>query len=80
MACNKNEGVVFRDSLLPKPAKPKIRVYLSEETDRLLEALAGIKDSSVNALANEAIEAWLEKSEQQALIQKFNLDQLDEIE
>lgn len=65
---------------MPKPAKPQIRVYLSEETDRLLKALAGIKDASVNALANEAIETWLQEPEQQAMIQKFNLDQLDEVE
>ncbi|MEM1309138.1 MAG: hypothetical protein AAGF98_06500 [Cyanobacteria bacterium P01_H01_bin.153] len=64
---------------MPKPAKPQIRVYLSEENDRLLKALAGIKGSSVNAIVNEAIDAWLDEPEQKAVIQKFNLDQLDEI-
>ncbi|MGP1385364.1 MAG: hypothetical protein ACTS2F_17500 [Thainema sp.] len=64
---------------VPKPAKPQIRVYISEETDRLLKAIAGIKDSSVNAMANEAIEAWLNEAEQQEIIEKFNLDKLDEI-
>lgn len=64
---------------VPKPAKPQIRVYISEETDRLLKAIAGIKDSSVNAIANEAIEAWLNEAEQQEIIKKFNLDRLDEI-
>jgi hypothetical protein len=62
-----------------KPTKPEVRVYLSEETDRLLKALAGIKDSSVNAIVNEAIDRWLEESEQQEMIEKFNLDRLDEI-
>jgi len=64
---------------VPKPAKPQIRVYIPEETDRLLKAIAGIKDSSVNAIVNEAIDSWLNEAEQQEIIQKFNLDQLDEI-
>lgn len=64
---------------MPKPAKPQIRVYIPEETDRLLKAIAGIKDSSVNAIVNEAIDSWLNEAEQQEIIQKFNLDQLDEI-
>jgi hypothetical protein len=64
---------------VPKPAKPQIRVYISEETDRLQQVIAGIKDSSVNAIVNEAIDAWLNEAEQQEIIQKFNLDQLDEI-
>lgn len=64
---------------MPKPAKPQIRVYITEEKDRLLKAIAGIKDSSVNAIVNEAIDRWLEESEQQEVIEKFNLDRLDEI-
>lgn len=64
---------------MPKPAKPQIRVYITEEKDRLLKALAGIKDSSVNALVNEAIDQWLNESEQKEMIKKFNLDRLDEI-
>lgn len=64
---------------MPKPAKPQIRVYIPEETDRLLKAIAGIKDSSVNAIVNEAIDTWLNEAAQQEVIQKFNLDQLDEL-
>ncbi len=50
-----------------------------EETDRLLKAIAGIKDSSVNAIVNEAIDRWLDEAEQKEMIQKFNLDRLDEV-
>lgn len=64
---------------MPKPAKPQIRVYITEETDRLLKAIAGIKDSSVNAIVNEAIEHWLEETEQKEIMEKFNLDRLDEV-
>ena len=64
---------------MPKPAKPQIRVYITEEKDRLLKALAGIKDSSVNAIVNEAIDRWLDEQEQQNIIEKFNLNRLDEV-
>lgn len=64
---------------MPKPAKPQIRVYISEDTDRLLKAIAGIKDTSVNAIVNEAIDRWLSESDQQQIVEKFNLDRLDEI-
>ena len=64
---------------MPKPAKPQIRVYISEEKDRLLKAIAGIKDSSVNAIVNEAIDHWLEEAEQKEIMEKFNLDRLDEV-
>lgn len=65
---------------MPKSAKPQIRVYITEETDRLLKAIAGIKDASVNAIVNEAIDSWLNEGDQQAIIKKFNLDQLDDLD
>lgn len=64
---------------MSKPAKPQIRVYITEEKDRLLKAIAGIKDSSVNAIVNEAIDLWLDESEQKEIVKKFNLDRLDEV-
>jgi predicted HicB family RNase H-like nuclease len=65
---------------VPKPAKPQIRVYITEEKDRLLKAMAGIKDSSVNAIVNEAIDRWLDEPEQQDMSEKFNLNRLDEVD
>ena len=65
---------------MPKPAKPQIRVYITEEKDRLLKAIAGIKDASVNAIVNEAIDHWLDEAEQQEIVEKFNLDRLDEVD
>ena len=65
---------------MPKPAKPQIRVYITEEKDRLLKAIAGIKDASVNAIVNEAIDHWLDEAEQQEIVEKFNLDGLDEVD
>ena len=59
--------------------KAQIRVYLPTDTDKILKILAAVKESSVNALVNEAIEHWLEETGQKEIVEKFNLDQLDEI-
>jgi predicted transcriptional regulator len=61
---------------MPK-RKPQIRAYLDEHTDKLLKALAGVMDSSVNAIVVEAIEEWLSKPEIQDKIEKHRLDELD---
>jgi hypothetical protein len=47
---------------------------------RLLKTLAGIKDTSVNALVTMAIERFLEDEDIKELIDRFNLDQLDELD
>lgn len=60
---------------MPK-RKPQIRAYVDEHTDRLLKALAGVLDSSVNAIVVEAIEDWLSKPETQHIIEKHRLDEL----
>jgi hypothetical protein len=65
------------------PAKPKrdeIRVNVQPEIVRLLKTLAGIKDTSVNALVTMAIERFLEDEDIKDLIDRFNLDQLDELD
>lgn len=60
---------------MPK-RKPQIRAYVDEHTDKLLKALAGVLDSSVNAIVVEAIEDWLSKPETQYVIEKHRLDEL----
>ncbi len=59
---------------VPKLAKPQIRADITEEKDRLLKAIAGIEDASVNASVNEAIDSWLVDAEQKEIAEKFNLD------
>lgn len=63
-----------------KPKRDEIRVNVQPEVVRLLKTLAGIKDTSVNALVNTAIERFLEDEDIKALIERFNLDQLDELD
>lgn len=59
--------------------KAQVRVYLLPDTDKILKILAAVKESSVNALVNEAIEHWLEEDEQREVIERLNLDELSEL-
>lgn len=59
--------------------KAQIRVYLPSDTDKILKILAAVKESSVNALVNEAVEHWLEETEQQDVITRLNLDELSDL-
>lgn len=59
--------------------KAQIRVYLPTDTDKVLKILAAVKESSVNALVNEAIEHWLEEADQREVIERLNLDDLADL-
>jgi predicted transcriptional regulator len=59
--------------------KAQIRVYLPTDTDKVLKILAAVRESSVNALVNEAIEHWLEEEDQREVIERLNLDELSEL-
>lgn len=61
---------------MPK-RKPQVRIYVSEDVDKLLKIIAAVKEISVNALMNEAIEDYLNKSDIQQIIDKHKLDELD---
>ncbi|QYO63622.1 hypothetical protein [Leptolyngbya sp. 7M] len=61
---------------MPK-RKPQVRIYVSEDVDKLLKIIAAVKEISVNALMNEAIEDYLNKPEIQQIIDKHRLDELD---
>lgn len=63
---------------MPKSQNQPLRIYVNDQTVRLLKAVAGLKDSSVNSLVNEAIEVWLNLPDQQKLIDKHSLDQIEE--
>ncbi len=58
----------------------EFRVYLAADAYRLLQSIAAIRDLSVNALVNEAIEQWLVSDEQQKTIDKHRLNEIDEPE
>lgn len=56
----------------------EFRVYVPDEVYRLVQNVAAIRDSSVNALVNEAIEYWLADENQQKTIDRHRLDDLEE--
>jgi predicted transcriptional regulator len=56
--------------------RPEIRVYLDEDLEKLIRTIATIKDTSLSAVVSEAIEYWLQLEEQQAIVQKHNLEEL----
>ncbi len=56
--------------------KPEIRVYLDDDLEKLIRTIAAIKESSLSAVVNEALEYWIQLEEQQAIIQKHNLEEL----
>jgi predicted HicB family RNase H-like nuclease len=58
--------------------KPEVRVYLESDVDRLIKTIAALRDSSINALINEAIELWLNQPEQQETIDRHRLDEIKE--
>ena len=50
---------------------------MDEDLDRLLKALAGLKDTSLSGLVNEAIEFFIQENEEaRELIDRHNLDQI----
>ncbi|NJL19717.1 MAG: hypothetical protein HC895_01065 [Leptolyngbyaceae cyanobacterium SM1_3_5] len=64
-----------------KKRKPEIRVFVEEDLDRRLKALAGLKDTSLSGLVNEAIEFYINhNAEAQRLIKRFNLEDLSDLE
>lgn len=56
--------------------KPEIRVYLDEDLEKLIRTIAAIKEASLSAVVTEALEYWLQLEEQQAIVQKHNLEEL----
>lgn len=60
--------------------KKEFRGYIPTDLNRLVRALSalknGEKDWSLSDVLTEALQDWVDKPENQALIQKFNLDNL----
>jgi hypothetical protein len=60
--------------------KPEFRVFTNEDLATLVKTLAALKNTSISELFNEALELWLAQPEQQKLIEKHNLDKIDDSE
>ncbi|BAU08040.1 hypothetical protein [Fischerella sp. NIES-3754] len=58
--------------------KKELRGYVPNEINRLFRAVVVLKDSNLSDALTEAVEDWLKKPENQALITKHNLkDSID---
>lgn len=61
--------------------KKEFRGYITQDLDRLVRALAAIKngdrDWSISDVLQDALETWINLPENQELIKKHNLNKLD---
>lgn len=61
--------------------KKEFRGYVTQDVDRLVRALASLKngnrDWSISDVLQDALEHWVTLPENQELIRKHNLDKLD---
>lgn len=61
--------------------KKEFRGYVTQDLDRLVRALAGIKngdrDWSISDVLQDALETWVNLPVNQELIKKHNLNKLD---
>ena len=60
--------------------KPEFRVFTDEEVATLVKTLAALNNMSISELFNEALDLWLSQPEQQTLIERHNLDEIEEID
>jgi len=58
--------------------KPEFRVFTDEDAATLVKTLAALKNMSISELFNEALELWLSQPGQQKLIERHNLDEIDD--
>jgi predicted transcriptional regulator len=61
-----------------RPDQKEVRVILSQEVYSLLRRIAGVRETSLNKLMNEAVEDWLAAENQQETIDRHRLDEIDE--
>lgn len=58
--------------------KPEFRVFTDEDVATLVKTLAALKNISISELFNEALELWLAQPEQQKLVERHNLNEIEE--
>lgn len=61
-----------------RPDQKEVRVILPQEAYSLLRRIAGVRETSLNKLMNEAVEDWLAAENQQDTIDRHRLDEIDE--
>lgn len=59
-------------------SKQDIRVSMDKDTYRLVKRLAGVSETSMNSMINQAIERFLESDDIQAVIKRHRLEEDEE--
>ena len=57
--------------------KPELRVYLEPDLDKLIRLLAALHDRTLSNVVTDALERWVQLPENQQLVEKHNLDEID---
>jgi len=57
--------------------RPELRIYLDSDLDKLVKTIATIREESISAVVAEALELWLQQSQQREIVEKHRLDELD---
>lgn len=57
--------------------RPELRIYLDSDLDKLVKTIATIREESISAVVAEALELWLQQTQQREIIEKHRLDELD---
>ena len=69
-ACN------CQDSMMAAKKKPELRVYVESDLDKLIRLLAALHEKTLSDVVSDALERWVDLPENQELIEKHNLDEL----
>jgi hypothetical protein len=57
--------------------RPELRIYLDSDLDKLVKTIATIREESISAVVAEALELWLQQTQQREIVEKHRLDELD---
>lgn len=60
-----------------KRNKVEMRAYIPKELDKLVRALANLRDETLSAVMEETLEKWVNEAENLKLREKHNLDELE---
>ncbi len=55
-------------------------MFTEDDVATLVKTMAALKNISISELFNEALELWLSQPEQQKLIERHNLDAIEDDE
>jgi len=57
--------------------RSELTMYLDSDLDKLVKAIATIREESISAVVAEVLELWLQQSQQREIVEKHRLNELD---